>query len=51
MTGMMRVSSVFISRNLATHFAGSQYCTRGSLIPAVTSMCKGDRVNQMAVEQ
>ena len=35
----MRASLVFIARSLATHLAGSQYWTRGSLMPAVTSMC------------
>ncbi len=32
------LSSVFISRRRATHLAGSQYVTRGSLSPAVTSI-------------
>src|SRR5690606_8826803 len=31
------LSSVLSSRSLATHLAGSQYVTRGSLSPAVTS--------------
>ncbi|AQX23487.1 hypothetical protein Bco22_009960 [Bartonella sp. Coyote22sub2] len=29
------LSSVFKSRNFATHFAGSQYVTRGSVNPAI----------------
>ena len=33
-----RFRSVLVARSLATHLAGSQYATRGSLSPAVTSI-------------
>src|SRR5690242_17374664 len=33
----MGLSDVVLLRSLATHLAGSQYCTRGSLSPVVTN--------------